>query len=250
MTQNQRLKSGLAPLLLLLATSSANSASLTLTRGTETHLNGTLGDVQTNYVADSVSLTGYLDSTGLVTGATPIPAKRIQYDLLNNAGNGSIFTFRVDYTPGATVLGALDPQGYFESNGTQQTFWGGLAYTTLFDAGFGTYNYNVLNAGEWSIDYQADYVSWTQLGNGFFNDTATGATNHGFNPTFALYFAPDTTFGLMPAEVTGNDVTGLAVTSAGRVLSAAPAVPVPAAVWLFGSGLLGLVGVARRRASQ
>ncbi len=27
-----------------------------------------------------------------------------------------------------------------------------------------------------------------------------------------------------------------------------PAVPVPAAVWLFGSGLLGLVGVARRRA--
>jgi len=26
-----------------------------------------------------------------------------------------------------------------------------------------------------------------------------------------------------------------------------PAVPVPAAVWLFGSGLLGLVGVARRR---
>jgi len=27
-----------------------------------------------------------------------------------------------------------------------------------------------------------------------------------------------------------------------------PAVPVPAAVWLFGSGLIGLVGVARRRA--
>lgn len=30
-------------------------------------------------------------------------------------------------------------------------------------------------------------------------------------------------------------------------LEFAPAVPVPAAVWLFGSGLLGLVGVARRR---
>ena len=27
------------------------------------------------------------------------------------------------------------------------------------------------------------------------------------------------------------------------------AIPVPAAVWLFGSGLLGLVGVARRRKS-
>jgi len=29
----------------------------------------------------------------------------------------------------------------------------------------------------------------------------------------------------------------------------APAVPVPAAVWLFGSGLLGLVGLARRKAT-
>lgn len=32
-------------------------------------------------------------------------------------------------------------------------------------------------------------------------------------------------------------------------LEFAPAVPVPAAVWLFGSGLLGLVGVARRKKS-
>ena len=30
-------------------------------------------------------------------------------------------------------------------------------------------------------------------------------------------------------------------------LSAVPAIPVPAAVWLFGSGLLGLLGVARRK---
>jgi hypothetical protein len=30
-------------------------------------------------------------------------------------------------------------------------------------------------------------------------------------------------------------------------LAGTPAVPVPAAAWLFGSGLLGLVGVARSR---
>ena len=33
----------------------------------------------------------------------------------------------------------------------------------------------------------------------------------------------------------------------GTIGEGAPAIPVPAAVWLFGSGLLGLVGVARRR---
>ena len=33
----------------------------------------------------------------------------------------------------------------------------------------------------------------------------------------------------------------------GRILEAQAVVPVPAAVWLFGSGLLGLVGMARRK---
>ena len=33
-----------------------------------------------------------------------------------------------------------------------------------------------------------------------------------------------------------------------RVITAASVVPVPAAVWLFGSGLIGLIGVARRKA--
>jgi hypothetical protein len=35
----------------------------------------------------------------------------------------------------------------------------------------------------------------------------------------------------------------------GNLCAPPPTVPVPAAVWLFGSGLLGLVGVARRRKS-
>ena len=45
----------------------------------------------------------------------------------------------------------------------------------------------------------------------------------------------------------GQDVTGASVTGRTLAIDVAP-VPVPAAAWLFGSGLLGLVGVARRRA--
>ena len=243
MIQN-KLKLGLSSVLLFSTSFSANS--ITLDRGTETHLNGTLGDVQVNYVDDNASLTGYLSSGGLVTNATPIPIKRVQYDLLNNIGNGSIFTFRVDYTPGTTVIGAADPQGFYQGDGIKQTYWGGIAYTTLFDSGFGVYDYNATGfGGEWTIDYQPDHVTWNQLGNGFFNDTATGLTNFGFNPSFSLAFAPDTILGLMPAEVTGRAVTGAPVLANGRVLSSV--VPVPAAVWLFGSGLIGLIGVARRK---
>ena len=47
-----------------------------------------------------------------------------------------------------------------------------------------------------------------------------------------------------PGHGANFDVTSLTVTS----IIPAP-VPVPAAVWLFGSGLLGLVGVARRKAA-
>lgn len=39
-----------------------------------------------------------------------------------------------------------------------------------------------------------------------------------------------------------SEVFNISITSAG-----APPIPIPAAAWLFGSGLLGLVGVARRR---
>jgi len=44
-----------------------------------------------------------------------------------------------------------------------------------------------------------------------------------------------------------SNTAGATVTQAYTLTAAAPAVPVPAAAWLFGSGLLGLAGTARRR---
>jgi hypothetical protein len=47
------------------------------------------------------------------------------------------------------------------------------------------------------------------------------------------------------ALVVGGPFNG--VTGNWTITGVVSAVPVPAAAWLFGSGLLGLVGVARRR---
>ena len=40
---------------------------------------------------------------------------------------------------------------------------------------------------------------------------------------------------------------GADIDAVGAISSAAPVIPIPAAVWLFGSGLLGLIGIARRK---
>lgn len=62
------------------------------------------------------------------------------------------------------------------------------------------------------------------------NFDVTGLTSTGFDPNGSI--APFCDFD-----------------PSGQLCAPPPAVPVPAAVWLFGSGLLGLVGVARRRKS-
>ncbi len=67
-----------------------------------------------------------------------------------------------------------------------------------------------------------DGINW-------FMDAGTGSFNFGAN-TETLYFDTEASNSVFLGDVTVS------------------AVPVPAAVWLFGAGLMGLVGVARRRA--
>jgi len=195
---------------------------LTLNRGTATVLSGTLGDVDATYVSDFVYVTAYVDSTGsIVTPPAPIPVTRVQYDLLNRCGNEIIFEFRVDYAPGTTVIGAADPSRYIDNAGAVHS-WGGLEFTELFDAGFGTYNYDAIASSEWEIDYQPDHVTWRLPRAHFPPGTATGFTNFGFVPTFALLFDPLTPLGLQPASVSLPDGTLTPPTSTGMLLSALP----------------------------
>lgn len=84
--------------------------------------------------------------------------------------------------------------------------------------------------------------------NSWFNGTATGAVGQ------ALEFFMVTSGSAVssnPAALyqyaNANGASTWLLNADGSIGYAASAVPLPAAVWLFGSGLLGLVGIARRR---
>jgi hypothetical protein len=78
-----------------------------------------------------------------------------------------------------------------------------------------------------------------------FNTTDIGVVALGTNPSGTLPFTDDgiggspMAVGPFPGFNANFDITSIHVDSV--------TIPVPAAVWLFGSGLLGLVGVARRK---
>ena len=80
------------------------------------------------------------------------------------------------------------------------------------------------------------------VGSSFTNANGSVNNNDPHNP-----FANGTstfTLGLLSAGITGfTDIVVSFGTAAGNNV----AVPIPAAVWLFASGLLGLIGIARRK---
>jgi hypothetical protein len=86
----------------------------------------------------------------------------------------------------------------------------------------------------WTLDLSSLLVNGPATGATFLNLSGAGVlTGHGFEATEAIW-----TFSAENATSYSMKVTAEGI----------PAVPVPAAIWLFGSGLLGLVGVARRKA--
>jgi len=140
-----------------------------------------------------------------------------------------------------------------------------------------TSNLTMGNLQTWAGGFQQDvqYLAPTQPGTGlgksyaFSDGSSTGqvwqpGVTGGFAGSTDLYGqGPDTAgVGLGQAvnlyALTGNGGSGqvqsyllsqnLTLTAAGTLMTGA-AVPLPAAVWLFGSGLLGLIGVGRRRAA-
>lgn len=158
-----------------------------------------------------------------------------------------------DAAPGllADVTGQIDTDAGTFTLGSTNTFFGlqwSTANGTLYGEGTHTVNVNGdgadAPAGSENVTFS---VGAGQLGGNI--DFAWGATS-GID-VFLVWDVAGNTY--TSTDIDGNGTLGLGMVDGPFPGFSAnfdmTAVPVPAAVWLFGSGLIGLAGVARRRKS-
>ena len=154
-------------------------------------------------------------------GTSPPPNQTWTWDFNPNSANSTFGTVDIPNTTAffGNVWTAHDVT--FSDNGSSYGPAGGVnAINMLFDYQTST---NIQVTEDWDVQASGNAV----------NDTATVTVNYGqisaSSPVFAS-FQPFFTGTLTKISDHSSSV-----------------VPVPAAVWLMGSGLMGLVGVARRR---
>jgi len=78
-------------------------------------------------------------------------------------------------------------------------------------------------------------------------NNGTGLATFSWNGIYGTGYTLDYSAVVPQADASGFGGVPYALHLLGTVEAAPAAIPIPAAAWLFGSGLLGLVGVARRR---
>jgi len=148
------------------------------------------------------------------------------------------FAGNPDLGPGISTNGgtlALFDDSDFGGNALEIGSDGGQVVFT--DNMNGSWNAEVFDVtstsgGSITLSSNANFVLGMDWGSGYFDDTNT-----------TLISSPSTYLIVFD----GRDAGGNRISGNTLAVDLAP-IPVPAAVWLFGSGLLGLAGVARRRA--
>ena len=172
---------------------------------------------------------------GGVASATNISFQSIGGNLiLGNMG------FNWSGSNGIPTSIVLDATGFFTALGggigTSDVITGGVTGATEgFSFNFGKSSY--------TLPMGAVPIATTT-----FNTTDIGTVALGSNPSGTLPLTDDGIGGSpMKAGPFGDFNANFDMTSLHVISVDTGVVPIPAAVWLFGSGLLGLVGVARRR---
>lgn len=176
----------------------------------------------------------------------------------------AVSVFAISGAAQAAVVGTYNVS---VTGGTASSTQTGTGTASLDDSGsltmiFATMNQTAPNVGAASFSNVTDVFSGSYAGGTFTAtsgvETITGPCTMVNGPLNLCQFTP------LPSTVPFGTVSGSVSLAGGTIntsvvnlgqtntltytlTSNAPAVPVPAAAWLFGSGLLGLAGTARRR---
>lgn len=182
-------------------------------------------------------------------GGVPLIGSGIEVDTV--VGLGTTANDNVSLTCNTCVL-AFTTGGYTGSSGNIWNFSGGGSVTINGSLDFPDTTPDIVNGTLLSGTFTS--ANLVDLGSGSFQfQIVAGAFTDTKHPDLLDFYglpAVDYVGGLnLSFEASSSLSPGTAFTStqvlSGDVIN--QPVPVPAAVWLFGSGLLGLVGVARRK---
>lgn len=273
---NRLVKLGVAGALSLGATSAFAAIGVPWTNSSDLVLVVENASTHDTYSIDlGITLNSLLPTGSLVTNAslnTSISAANFNLSaqpgltsfLASNPASGDLWTLEGGQWNGG---GSISAGG---GNNTRPA-GGGKAVFTSADGTANNTNVttkNVANMNAFLNGIQADITSSTGALNGLLNgteSTCTACTTSGAEQRYGFWSSID--FGSLGSTAmqlfgfTGNNGAGVlqsyilgtaTLDAAGNLTitgNGAPSVPLPAAVWLFGSGLLGLFGVARRRAA-
>jgi len=179
----------------------------------------------------------------------------------NNAGDNLITR---DLSTGLEWLDLTETAGltydFVSSNLGDSGFFDGWAYASTSEVeaffnsagGIGPYDYNAPSPFN-DLVVQDLLESWGTLHSHNTQRFSNFVTSHipqiDWHGTGIIYYSTNTpAVGYMDADFTsGGLFNSEGVPNVGHALVRVSAVPIPAAVWLFGSGLIGLIGLARRK---
>ena len=180
-------------------------------------------------VAATFMLTSFTATAATIWAPTNIDTDFIQFDFAGNPDSGAGIS-----TNGGTLALFDDSDTGFANALVIGQNGGQVVFTDNNDGSWNAEVFDVSNTSGGSITLDGDnsFSLGMDWGMGYFGDT-----------NFSLLSSPDTYLVVFDGfDDRENRILGNTL-----AVDLAP-IPVPAAVWLFGSGLIGLIGIARRKA--